>query len=113
MKLLLIAALMLFPCNAIAGHIGGARSLETTVAGGHSDYYDLLVRPREDLEIMVRGNGTSDLDCFLYNADGQLVAKDDDATDTCLIGGLTTGVSYRLYVRNVGTSVAAYRLDIN
>lgn len=54
-------------------------------------------------EVYVSGDGDTDLDLYIYNHRGQLVAKDDDFTDECLARWVPccTGV-YRIVVVNRG-----------
>jgi hypothetical protein len=54
--------------------------------------------------IVVRGDGSSDLDAYLYDENGNLVAFDDDSTDLCLLNIVPrwTG-SFTLVIRNRGS----------
>jgi hypothetical protein len=54
--------------------------------------------------IEVRGDGSSDLDAYLYDQNGNLVAFDDDSTDLCLldITPRWTG-TFTLVIRNRGS----------
>ena len=51
--------------------------------------------------VTVRGDGDTDLDCYLY-ANGRLVATDDDDTDYCILDTRGNTGPYTLYVRNWG-----------
>lgn len=58
-----------------------------------------------DDELWVRGTTGADIDCFLYDADGDRVDEDTDSTDTCLLA--TPGIGlHRLVVRNLSRSYA-------
>jgi hypothetical protein len=35
--------------------------------------------------IVVDGDGDTDLDCYVYDLSGRLLAKDDDGTDYCIL----------------------------
>ncbi|MCC6318753.1 MAG: hypothetical protein IT361_13815 [Gemmatimonadaceae bacterium] len=80
------------PAQSIAGY--GIR--EHHVRIGASDNW-----------LRVRGNGTSDLDCWVYGQDGVLVDSDVDATDMCLLETPGTG-RYKLEVQNLGGRANRY-----
>ena len=48
-----------------------------------TDAYDVVFRGSQLAAVSVSGDGDTDLDCFVYDGDGNLVTKDDDATDEC------------------------------
>jgi hypothetical protein len=51
--------------------------------------------------VTVRGDGDTDLDCYL-GKNGRLIAADDDATDYCVLDTRGVAGPYTLYVRNLG-----------
>jgi len=61
----------------------------------------------KDHWITVDGTGSTDLDCWLYDASRQLVDSDTDATDYCVLSTAGAG-EYRLVVRNHGRIASAY-----
>jgi hypothetical protein len=73
---------------------GGARNVHSLWLGAYDNF------------VVVRGDGSTDLDCFLYDAAGRLVSSDTDATDVCVLPAPTVGV-HRLAIRNLG-SVSNY-----
>ncbi|MEO6525472.1 MAG: hypothetical protein ABIP93_02495 [Gemmatimonadaceae bacterium] len=54
-----------------------------------------------DNRLWVRGDGDTDLDCFVYDSDGDLVDSDTDESDVCLLD--TPGIGgHTLVIRNLG-----------
>lgn len=68
----------------------------------------------ERVLVEVEGDGDTDLDCFIKNRRGEVLASDTDGTDYCVLA-LTppeTG-HYTLEVRNLGTLYNAYVIRVN
>ena len=62
-----------------------------------------------DHYVTVDGDGDTDLDCWVYDASGQLVDRDVDSTDYCILE--TPGLGrHRLVVRNLGDVYNEYEL---
>jgi hypothetical protein len=51
--------------------------------------------------VVMRGDGDTDLDCWLYNRSGELVASDTRPTDVCMLAAPDVG-THTLVVRNLG-----------
>ena len=63
----------------------------------------------EDYWLTVRGNGRTDLDCWVYDSYGELVDSDTDETDYCILE--TPGVgTHRLVIRNFGGRTNYYTI---
>ena len=54
------------------------------VAPYSTDRFQVTFRGYESARVAVRGDGSSDLDLYVYDENGNQVAKDDDYTDNCL-----------------------------
>jgi hypothetical protein len=67
----------------------GARNVHSLWLGAYDNY------------LIVQGDGDTDLDCWLYDADGRLVSSDTGATDLCVLPAPTVG-AHRLEIRNLG-----------
>jgi hypothetical protein len=60
--------------------------------------------------VVVRGDGDTDLDCYLYR-NGRLVSSDTDETDICVLSTRGQSGQFRLYVRNIGDVYNEYRVS--
>lgn len=49
------------------------------------DVYRITCRGGETTTIYVSGDGDTDLDLYVYDSNGNLIAKDDDGTDECIV----------------------------
>lgn len=63
----------------------------------------------DDHHMTVRGQGRSsdDLDCWVYDPDGELVDRDVDDTDYCILDTPGLG-THRLVIRNYGRYTNGY-----
>lgn len=78
----------------------------------YTDY--IRFRGNETARIVVEGDGDCDLDLYVYNPEGQLVAYDDDNTDYCVVSWTPNYTkSYTVVVRNRSNVYADYRLTTN
>ena len=62
----------------------------------------------------MKGDGDTDLDCFLKDENGNVVANDVDSTDTCLLQMTPkwTG-QFHVEVRNNGSVYNSYTIRTN
>lgn len=70
--------------GATRGAVGGPRYSEDRVYG--KDYVDFQCKfwANELAEVVVIGDGDTDLDLYIYDASGNLIASDTDYTDDCI-----------------------------
>ena len=107
-------AVMLVAGTAIAGRVGGPMSNRDTVLAYSSDTYSVTFQGRETAQILVAGDGSSDLDCAAYDNNGNLVALDNDSTDTCLLLWMPAWTGkFRVVVRNMGDTDNEYSIRSN
>jgi hypothetical protein len=84
--LLALAALMgTLPAGLYADPVGGPKSATTTVAANSTDTFNICLRGAEVTRIVVRGDTDTDLDLYVYDRQGNLVASDTDYTDFCVV----------------------------
>lgn len=100
--------------SAVAGDVRGPRVAHSSLAAGSTDSYTFVFQGKERWYISVSGDGDTDLDCYVYDANGNLVSKDDDNTDECRMTDVAiwTG-SFTVRVVNRGRVSNVYDLATN
>lgn len=77
--------------------------------GGEITYKIAVEGGRAMTRFKVEGDGDSDIDCFVYDSDGDLVERDITSSSSCSIDVQPRYIStYIIKVRNVGDDVSAY-----
>ncbi len=103
----LFAAVLLSGLAATAGAMTDY-VLGGSVAGGSVRTHSLAVG-YSDNSIVVRGTPGRDIDCWVFDSDGDLVDSDTDATSICLIATPGLG-THRLVIRNLSSQRSEYSL---
>lgn len=67
------------------GAVGGPKYTTEVVRAHSTDRYTISFRAGQTAEVGVSGDGDTDLDLYVYDSNGNLIAKDDDYTDTCYV----------------------------
>ena len=115
-KLILAAVAAVVGLNGVAtaGAIPGPRENTTRVTARGTDRYEIAFRGGEVARIVVDGDRTTDLDLYVYDENGNLVAKDDDTTDYCVVSFTPrwTG-KFTVRVVNRGSVYNQYRITTN
>lgn len=76
--------------------------------------FNILLKKEEVTSIIIRGNKSSDLDCFVYDKDNKLVTRDVDQTDVCVMRILPEEAGeFRLVVMNLGSNPNTASMDFN
>jgi hypothetical protein len=64
-------------------------------------------------QVIVDGDGDTDLDLFVYNSFGRLLDFDDDGTDYCVTSFFMARAGYvTLRVQNLGSVYNQYRIEV-
>lgn len=93
------------------GRKGGPLYYWDKIDGRGSDSYSITYRAGEKAEILVVGDGSSDLDLFVYDKDGNLMARDINPTARGYARfAPTSDLDVSVEVRNVGTSRSTYEI---
>lgn len=100
--------------TAEAGRRGGPGLDDTRCEAYSSVTYHVEFYGGELAEVLVIGDGDTDLDLYIYDENGNLVASDLDPSDVCLCQWEPrwTGV-FRIEVHNLGSVWNAYSLETN
>lgn len=72
---------------AAKGAVGGPGIHCDRVLAGYTDTYtnQWTFRGGEPAEMIVEGDGDTDLDCWVYDENGNLISSDTDLTDLCVM----------------------------
>jgi hypothetical protein len=97
-------ALFAAPAGAMAGNW-----LFTSRVWAHD--YNVHTVYASGSRVTVRGDGDTDLDCYLVK-NGQVIASDEDNTDYCILDTRGWPGPYRLYVKNWGSVYNQYDVRI-
>jgi hypothetical protein len=109
-----IVSLIAVP-HTIARSVNGSRVLHETILAYDTDRFEpIRFYGGERAEVIVEGDGDTDLDLFVYDENWRLVASDDDSTDYCIARWTPrrTG-SFHVVVENLGSVYNEYTLRTN
>ena len=67
------------------GAVGGPKGQYDRVLGKDSNIYQVKFWANELAEVCVSGDGDTDLDLYVYDANGHLIGSDTDYTDECVV----------------------------
>jgi hypothetical protein len=96
------------------GAAGGPKIARTQVLPRDTDSFNVTFNGGELARVTVRGDGDTDLDLYIYDENGNLIAKDDDTLDVCLVSFTPRwSGSFRIVIRNLGTVYNEYVLRTN
>jgi len=97
------------PQCALAGAVGGAVGSRAMIAPNSFVFQDLLFNRGQRARIVLTGDGSTDLDLYVYDQFGNLVASDEDSSDDCVVTWIPryTG-GYRLKLVNRGALFNSY-----
>ena len=76
-------AFMMMTSALFAGATDGPQSANTSVKANGTDRFEVSFAGGEMAQVTVNGDGDTDLDLYIYDANGNLVAKDEGDTDRC------------------------------
>lgn len=98
-----LAASILSPLTAHADPCRGTISGSYRLPANSTHTFTECFRTGEWTQVVVSGDGTTDLDLYVYDGWGNLIASDTDGSDDCLVD-LTVfqGGYFRVEVRNLG-----------
>lgn len=93
---------------------GPRRNRNETIQGESVDVYYAEFRGGELAEVVVLGSGASDLDLYIYDESGRLIARDTARGDACLVQWIpdVTGV-YRIEIENFEDVINVYDIITN
>ena len=96
------------------GRVGGPGERYNFVYGNSSDLYDISFIEGRLAEILVRGDGDTDLDLLVYDSNGHLIAQDADYTDKCYVSWVPVWTGrFTVKIVNRGPILNNYHLVTN
>ncbi|WP_013630012.1 hypothetical protein [Rubinisphaera brasiliensis] len=113
-SLMTLAVLTSTAAQSIAGRVEGPGvDHESCAARSTVTYYDVF-RAGQLAEVVIQGDGETDLDLYVYDENGNLIASDTDNSDLCVVrfSPKWTG-RFRIVVKNLGTVYNRYVLRAN
>lgn len=114
LKVAAVLSLLAVSATAIAGRVGGPGVDTDRVEAYDSTTYYIDFHGNEWAEVSVIGDGDTDLDLFVYDMNGTLVARDIDYTDRCFVDWYPRRRgTYRIVIRNLGSVWNRYTLETN
>ena len=114
LQLAVVACVLTLASVVGAGAVGGPKHARDTVMAHRSDSFVTVFEGKSLAIVRVSGDGSTDLDCMVYDNGGHLVADDQDATDQCVLmwEPAWTG-KFKIIVRNMGNTANEYELNTN
>lgn len=82
---LAVVSAVLIGNQSHAGTVGGPKYQLSSVAAGGSDSYTAPFYGGQLAQVLLEGDGDTDVDVYVYDQFGNLVASDTDGSDTCLV----------------------------
>ena len=114
-----ILALLALPTVLVAGsaYAGNVRGPQSTVDGVDphgTDVYTMVFEAEQKAQVVVSGDGSTDLDCYVYDGNGNLLKSDTDSTDTCVLTWIPKWEGkFQVKIRNHGDIINIYRISTN
>jgi hypothetical protein len=99
--------------QALAGPVGGRVVKTALVAANTTDVYTVRLAGGARTTVIVIGDGDTDLDLFVYDRFGNLVAQDTDIDDDCAVVFVPPAAgNYTIKVKNLGNVGNRYRMVV-
>ncbi len=100
--------------QATRGRVGGPGEKYSFVWGNGTEYYTVNFIEGQLAEIVVRGDGDTDLDLYVFDSNDHLVAQDADYTDRCYVSWVPVWTGrFTIKIVNRGPVPNHYRLLTN
>jgi hypothetical protein len=109
-----INALLKSSESVTRGRVNGPSETDECVLANSTDTYRIKFRGGETAEVLVMGDGDTDLDLYVYDENGNLIDKDIDSTDTmlCMWTPKWTG-EFIIKIKNLGSVRNYYTMWTN
>lgn len=112
-KKLMIVLAVLIAFSGSPAHAATLDSHSDVIRARGTDTYTMTLEGGRSYLITVDGDGDTDLDAFLYDENDNLVAKDDDETDYCVLRVRPRWSGpFELKIKNLGRMANLYTLTL-
>jgi len=112
--MLSIVATLSISAITFAGAVGGPKFVQQSVPAQSTDYYQLYFRGNELASVEVKGDGDTDIDCYVYDQNRNLVAQDIRSADYCVLNWVPRWTGpFTVFVKNQGSVYNAYWMETN
>ena len=109
-----IIATLSISAISFAGAVGGPKVVKESVRPMSTDFYQIYFRGNEVAHVEVKGDGDTDLDCYVYDQNRNLVAQDIDSTDYCVLNWVPRWTGpFTLFIKNQGDVSNVYVAGTN
>jgi hypothetical protein len=99
---------------SFAGALGGSRHGSYTLYANRYNNFSVAFRGGEVARVRVSGDGSTNLDLYIYDEYGRLIASDSDYSDECVVGWIPCcTATYTIQVVNRGLLWNDYELWTN
>ena len=100
--------------TATRGAVGGPKYQVDIVNANATIRYRVQFRGLELGEVLVSGDGDTDLDLYIYDANGNLIVRDIGYTDTCYVSFVPYFTQYiTIEIRNLGRVYNRFQIWTN
>lgn len=114
MKKFIFGIIFMFSSITFAGSVNGPQHKKDTVNANSTDVYNIVFEEERLAIVRVSGDGSTDLDCFVYDNKDNLIGEDSNNVDECLIMFTPkwTG-KFKVKIKNLGSQPNEYSLTTN
>ena len=113
-RLFATAIALVLSANALAGATEGPQVASTQVMAQSTDTFTTSFRGNELASIAISGDGDTDLDLYVYDENGNLIASDLGSTDQAVVSFTPAWTGpFRIEVKNRGYVYNNYAIVTN
>jgi hypothetical protein len=110
----IVASALLIGTVTFAGAVGGEKYAHSTLNGYEKHDYRVVFEAKKTALVLVVGDKSSDIDCYVFDNAGNLVTSDTDRTDQCALVWVPAWKGkFRIVVRNMGKEPNEYSMATN